>query len=1322
MKHMSWHRGVKLSHRRFARAAAVAAAAKEAREARPALRPGRPQQESSRAVPSAQAKPGAGSTLCTRRRRGDAKRTAPAERPGSRGGGRGACSLRLGARTLRLSGTGSGDEPGAKPLRAPLALHPGRPAWRRAAAACLRERLGPSADSSFAGAEIAKGSRRIGRSESPGLDELRTSGLSVPRASAGDLFAKWRWSRGGQCWNEAAPPAPTLLARGPGRGRGDTPCRRGRFSKPSYRKPSGSPGGDWLPAARNPLSGAGCQPSACPGVQPASPRAPGDRSAPAAASAAAAAAAGSGRGTRAEGERERTARERREGRKRVITRGRRGPARLQSSSGAVRHPGAGIAAKSEHAAARAAAVAAAAKEARGGSARSSAPGRPQARPSARTTSRLASSPAARELPRRAERPGEARRREHALHQTPGRGTPPSARLRRSARAAAAAGERGVFPAPRSPHAASQRDRERGRARREAPEGASGPSTRAGRPGDALQPACPCGSSLGARSARPPPRLPRRANFPGENPSGLSCGAAALSPGPQKLLRGRGRKGLRWSSVRPAALNPNPALSHSGGRCPGPSADSSFAGAEIAKGSRRIGRSESPGLDELRTSGLSVPRASAGDLFAKWRWSRGGQCWNEAAPPAPTLLARGPGRGRGDTPCRRGRFSKPSYRKPSGSPGGDWLPAARNPLSGAGCQPSACPGVQPASPRAPGDRSAPAAASAAAAAAAGSGRGTRAEGERERTARERREGRKRVITRGRRGPARLQSSSGAVRHPGAGIAAKSTRQPPALLLSPPQPRRLGSSARSSAPGRPRRASARTTSRLASSPAARELPRRAERPGEARRREHALHQTPGRGRQAHGSGGAPRQPRRRGGACSLRLGARTLRLSGTGSGDEPARSPEGASGPPPGPAGLATRCTACLRGWPRCALCAAASAPASARKLPAKTLRPLLRGRRALPGPRNCTPLPPQPRPTENMAPSNVVPRSPQGIEMPSPQNPPAPSERKLLSGPRKERAPLVQCEASGINQILLSRTRAGAAQVPSRQQFCWCRDCQGVVESAGLRVRDWTSSTSGLSVPRASAGDLFAKWRWSRGGQCWNEATRPRQLSWRGPAGAEGTLHAGGAAFQNPVTGTSGSPGGDTLVARNPLSQAPAASLFANRCAQSACPECSRRVPRAPATARSRSRLSRCRRRRWLARNKSRGRARAHGPRAPGGQGKRVITRDAAPRLQSSSGAVRHPGGPTRAPSGLYRAAWCWEGLRGEATRRPSCRGEKGAKSDPAPPELGLSYEEIREGGGDTASMEWGPWDRRALPRTTGHRGAVRRVSDQRTVAGCGVLP
>lgn len=86
--------------------------------------------------------------------------------------------------------------------------------------------------------------------------------------------------------------------------------------------------------------------------------------------------------------------------------------------------------------------------------------------------------------------------------------------------------------------------------------------------------------------------------------------------------------------------------------------------------------------------------------------------------------------------------------------------------------SACLGVQLASRRAPGDRSAPAAASAAAA-AAGSRRGTRAEGERERTARERREGRKRVITRGRCGPARLRFGGGAARR---GTAAGPARAP------------------------------------------------------------------------------------------------------------------------------------------------------------------------------------------------------------------------------------------------------------------------------------------------------------------------------------------------------------------------------------------------------------------------------------------------------------------------------------------------------------------------------------------------------------------
>lgn len=63
------------------------------------------------------------------------------------------------------------------------------------------------------------------------------------------------------------------------------------------------------------------------------------------AAAAAAAAAGSRRGTGAEGERERTARERREGRKRVITGGRRGGAR--HSAPGCPHPGRGMGARVE---------------------------------------------------------------------------------------------------------------------------------------------------------------------------------------------------------------------------------------------------------------------------------------------------------------------------------------------------------------------------------------------------------------------------------------------------------------------------------------------------------------------------------------------------------------------------------------------------------------------------------------------------------------------------------------------------------------------------------------------------------------------------------------------------------------------------------------------------------------------------------------------------------------------------------------------------------------------------------------------------------------
>lgn len=117
-------------------------------------------------------------------------------------------------------------------------------------------------------------------------------------------------------------------------------------------------------------------------------------------------------------------------------------------------------------------------------------------------------------------------------------------------------------------------------------------------------------------------------------------------------------------------------------------------------------------------------------------------------------------------------------------------------------------------------------------------------------------------------------------------------------------------------------------------------------------------------------------------------------------------------------------------------------------------------------------------------------------------------------------------------------------------------------------------------------------------------------------------------------------------------------------------------PRARRPLRSRSRLSRCRRR-WLrARNKSRGRARAHSPRAPGGQEARHHSGTARPRaalVQQRRRAAPGLGqqGPLR---GLYPAACCWEGPRREALRRPRCRGDKGAHSDPGFPELGLSCE------------------------------------------------
>lgn len=135
-----------------------------------------------------------------------------------------------------------------------------------------------------------------------------------------------------------------------------------------------------------------------------------------------------------------------------------------------------------------------------------------------------------EIPRSAERLGGSRRRQNAPHRCPagGRG---QAHGSRGASRQPRRQKRGVFLAPRGPTAASRLDRGRRRAERAVPDGGSRPSTPAGRPGDALQPARPCGDRRGARPAGPPQCRPGRANFPRENRSSLSSGGAALSPGP-----------------------------------------------------------------------------------------------------------------------------------------------------------------------------------------------------------------------------------------------------------------------------------------------------------------------------------------------------------------------------------------------------------------------------------------------------------------------------------------------------------------------------------------------------------------------------------------------------------------------------------------------------------------------------------------------------------------------------------------------------------------------------------------------------------------------
>lgn len=155
-------------------------------------------------------------------------------------------------------------------------------------------------------------------------------------------------------------------------------------------------------------------------------------------------------------------------------------------------------------------------------------------------------------------------------------------------------------------------------------------------------------------------------------------------------------------------------------------------------------------------------------------------------------------------------------------------------------------------------------------------------------------------------------------------------------------------------------------------------------------------------------------------------------------------------------------------------------------------------------------------------------------------------------------------------------------------------------------------------------------------------------------------------------------------------------------------------PRARRPLRSRSRLSLCRRRRWLrARNKSRGRARAHGPRAPGGQEARHHSGTARPRaapVQQRRRAAPGVGqqGSLRVSTGRPAAGRVYEERR-RAGR--AVVGRRGRRVTPAPPNSGSATREIREGEEGTRRLWNGaPGTAERSPRATGHRGA------------CGVFP
>lgn len=142
----------------------------------------------------------------------------------------------------------------------------------------------------------------------------------------------------------------------------------------------------------------------------------------------------------------------------------------------------------------------------------------------------ASSPKGSELTRPTERPGDPQRPGNAVHRARGRGTPPSARLRRSAGAAGAA----------SRGACSSRLRTRTPRLRGTGEGgergalsltaALGPRPGLDRPGDALQPARPCGDNRLARPARPPSRQ----TFQAKTAPAFPAGAPHYPRGPETV--------------------------------------------------------------------------------------------------------------------------------------------------------------------------------------------------------------------------------------------------------------------------------------------------------------------------------------------------------------------------------------------------------------------------------------------------------------------------------------------------------------------------------------------------------------------------------------------------------------------------------------------------------------------------------------------------------------------------------------------------------------------------------------------------------------------